>query len=81
MLTKIQFGQELEKRVLQKQPIAEIAEWVQSVYPGGVVDADFAFLELLLTLSTLDGSLDDEFEDEDLLEIAEILQAGEDVEL
>ena len=81
MLTKIQFGQELEKRVLQKMPNAEIAQWVQSVYEDGIVDADFAFLELLLSLSSLDGAPDDEFEDEDLLEIAEILQAGEDVEL
>jgi len=81
MLTKIQFGQELEKRVLQQQSIADIAQWVQDVYEEGVVDADFTFLELLLTLSTLDGSFDDEFEDEDLLEIAELLQAGQDVEL
>lgn len=81
MITKIQFGQELEKRVLSKQPVPEIAQWVQSVYEQGVVDADFNFLELLLTLSTLDGGPDDEFEDEDLLEIAEMLQAEQDVEL
>lgn len=81
MYTKISFGQELEKRLLAKQSIVEISEWIQSVYPNGVIDADFNFLELLLTLSSLDGSPDDEFEDEDLLEIAEILQAGEDVEL
>lgn len=81
MYTKISFGRELEKRLLAKQSIVEISEWIQSVYPNGVIDADFNFLELLLTLSSLDGSPDDEFEDEDLLEIAEILQAGEDVEL
>ena len=45
MLTKIQFGQELEKRVLQKMPNAEIAQWVQSEYEDGFIDADFAFFQ------------------------------------
>lgn len=81
MLTKKQFGRELEKRVLSKQSISDIAQWVQSIYQEGVSDADFNFLDLLLTLSILDGGPDDGYDDEDLLEIAELLMDGQDIEL
>lgn len=81
MLTKKQFGRELEKQVLSKQSVADIALWVQSVYQEGISDADFNFLDLLLTLSILDGSPDDAYEDEDLLEIAELLMNGQDIQL
>ena len=81
MYTKIEFGKELERRVLEKQTILEISKWAKSIYPNKVEDADFNFLELLLTLSALTGDFENELDYEDLLEIAEILQADEEVEL
>ena len=81
MLTKQEFGKELKKRIMQNMAVPEIAVWVQEMYQEGISDADFDFLDLMLTLSTLDGTPDDEFEIDDLHEIAQMLIEDQDVEL
>ncbi|MBI2353172.1 hypothetical protein HYV11_02940 [Candidatus Dependentiae bacterium] len=81
--TKVSFGKELKKRLLQQYTVAQIAEWVKDRYQNQneIIDRDFDFLELLIRLSVLDGSHEDEFDREDLFEIAELLLIGEMIDL
>ena len=81
MYTKKDFGKELKKKVLQKQNISNIGHWAYSVYCDKIGDVDTTFEHILLTLSTMENSVEFAFTYKELEQIADDLIFGKKVNL
>lgn len=80
-VTKKQIGEELRKRILQKQSIATIGSWAHSMYLKDIADTDPQFNQLLLDLGTMELGSEFEYSYEYLLVVADKIIAGQSVKL
>ena len=76
MYTKIQFGKDLKKRVEERQPIAEIAQWAYGVYLDFDVEG---FDNLLLRLDAMELGPEFFLSYKELNQIADNLILGKEV--
>lgn len=73
MYTRIEFGKELKKQVMQKRDVAEIGYWCYSIYLKHIDDIDLEFRDILLTLNGMENGPEFSFPYERLNEIADDL--------
>ena len=81
MYTKVQFGKDLKQRVSERESVKFIGRWAHSMYLDWLDYKDLDFLNLLLTLNTMDLGPEFAFTYEELDQIADDLIAGKDVKL
>jgi len=81
MYTKVQFGKDLKQRVLKRDHVKIIGCWAHSMYLDWPDCKDIDFLNLLLTLNTMDLGPEFAFSYEELDQIADVLIAGKEVKL
>ena len=81
MYTKVQFGKDLKRRVLEKEYCEVIGYWAHCVYVDWLDCKDLAFLNLLLDLSRMELGPEFAFSYEELEKIADDLIAGKEVKL
>jgi ADP-glucose pyrophosphorylase len=79
--TRVQFGNELKEKALNKQNVAEIGAWAFSMYWKYIDDIDSDFKDILLALNGMEFGPEFAFTYERLNEIADALIAGNDVSL
>ena len=81
MYTKKQFGNELKKMILNREPISTIGSWANDKYYENISNIDLELGELLLQLGTMEIGPEFARSYEELERIADRLIAGEDVKL
>lgn len=81
MYTKTQFGRELKERISKKQDVSEIGAWAYEIFLNHSDSFDDVFLNMLITLDTMELGPEFAFSYERLNEIADDLIAGRDVNL
>ena len=81
MYTKIQFGYELKERVFKKQDVSEIGAWAYEIFLNHSDSFDDVFLNMLITLNTMEIGPEFAFTYEELNQIADNLIAGKDVKI
>jgi len=81
MYTKIQFGKDLKKRVLNRENIESIGRWIYLVYVDWSDVDDINFINLLLHLNTMELGPEFAFSYEELNKIADDLIADKEVKL
>ena len=81
MYTKIQFGKDLKQRVPERENVKFIGRWARSMCLDWLDCKDLDFLNLLLTLNTMDLGPEFAFTYEELDRIADDLIVGKDVKL
>jgi hypothetical protein len=81
MYTKIQFGHDLKERICKKQSVAEIGSWTYEIFLDYSDAFDDNFLNMLITLNTMELGPEFAFTYEELNKVADDLIAGHDVNL
>jgi hypothetical protein len=81
MYTKVQFGKDLKRRVLEKEYCEVIGYWAHSVYVDWLDLKDVNFMKFLLHLGTMELGPEFAFSYEELSQIADDLIAGKEVKL
>ena len=81
MYTKVQFGKDLKKKVLEGENIESIGCWAHTVYLEWLDCNDLDFLNLLLYLNTMELGYQFAISYERLDQVAEDLIAGKNVKL
>lgn len=81
VLTKIDFGKELKKKLSQQEDVYQIAEWSHKIYLEYEDLNDHVFLRSLLSLSMMELGPDFFYSIEELNSIADILISGKDIDL
>ena len=81
MYTKNRFGQDLKRKVIEKQKVSDIGAWAYSVYLDWKDTNDVDFLNLLIHLNTMELGSEFALSYEELGKIADDLIAGKDVKL
>ena len=79
MYTRKQFGDELKKKIKNKESTVAIGEWAYFVYFQHMEEIDQHFKTLLKILSTMEEGPEFERSYDELENIADRLIAGEDV--
>jgi len=81
MYTREKFGKDLKRRVLERENVKYIGRWAHSMYLDWLDCQDIDFLNLLLTLNTMDLGPEFAFSYEELDQIANDLIANKEVKL
>lgn len=81
MYTKIQFGYELKEKILKKQDVSEIGVWAYEIFLKYSDSFDDVFLNMLITLSTMELGSEFAFTYEELNKISDDLISGKNVHL
>ncbi|MFA5959811.1 MAG: hypothetical protein WC785_04780 [Tatlockia sp.] len=76
MVTRKDFGLELKQHVADEWDVAHIGSWAYEMYLGDVDANDVEFLNILLTLSTMEDGPEFALSYQRLEDIAEDLLAG-----
>ena len=74
---KIQFGQELKKKIDKAEPSFEIGKWAYSIYFDNMGKIDSDFRKILLDLSAMEDGNEFKFSYEELEKISNDLIEGE----
>ena len=81
MYTRKDFGRELKAKALMRQDVAEIGHWAYSMYLEHIEDIDDDFMDIIITLNTMEDGPEFAFTHEELNQIADDLIAGKDVNI
>lgn len=81
MYTRVMFGRQLKKKVLERENIEKIGSWAHSVYFEYIRYIDLDFRDVLLTLNAMELGPEFAYTYEELDKIADDLIAGRDVKL
>ncbi len=80
MYTTISFGRELKTRVLQKQSVVEIGKWAYEIFLKNDGSLDDNFLNILITLNTMELGEEFSFSYNMLNRLADDLISGKEID-
>ena len=79
--TKVMFGHQLKKRVLQKQSLVEIGIWAHEIYLNCSSEVDGNLLQIMLDLNAMELGPEFAISYETLLKISNDLLLGKEMDL